>query len=138
MARDKDGNTTTSPTRQVSVPLDDQNAVFASAFSGAWGTPTVGGDFQGAVHWVSLSEDPTATFTYSFNGTYVGWIAHPGLENPSTANVVIDGGLPQSVDLWASAGPRKLVFERTLSPGAHTITISVVAGRITVDGLVVR
>lgn len=136
-ATDPAGNTRTSETRVVSVPLDDGNAVFAAAYTGNVTVGAGGDSFLGSLHTLSPADggNPVAgTFTHTFNGTSVAVIAPAG----GTATVAIDGGAPVPLDLSA-AGPRSKVFERTgLAPGPHTIVIVAQSGAVNLDGFVFR
>jgi hypothetical protein len=131
-ATDRAGNTRTSPTRRISVPLDDANDMFVSSFvPGAWTSADQG--FLQTLHVTSVLD---ATFTHTFQHGYVAWIARPTI---GTATVSIDGGPEVIVDLNA-VGERVKVFEQGgLDPSvAHEIEISQTSGEITVDALVLR
>lgn len=132
-ATDRAGNTRTSQTRRISVPLDDANPVFASSFlPGVWTSADQG--FLQTLHVTSVLD---ATFTHTFQHGYVAWIARPTV---GTATVSIDAGPEVIVDLNAVSGERVKVFEQGgLDPSfTHTIEISLTSGEITVDGFVLR
>ncbi|MGH3092072.1 MAG: hypothetical protein ACRDOG_07070 [Gaiellaceae bacterium] len=132
-ATDRAGNTRTSPTRRISVPLDDANPVFASSFlPGMWTSADQG--FLQTLHLTSVLD---ATFTHTFQHGYVAWIARPTV---GTATVGIDAGPEVIVDLNAVSGERVKVFDQGgLDPSVtHTIEISLTSGEITVDGFVFR
>jgi hypothetical protein len=135
VATDRHGNVTATAPRAMSVPLDDANAAFAGAWTGSW-TPETGlaDRFLGTRQ---TSTDATAAFTYSFDGSYVAWI---GTGDPNgTATVTIDDGSPQTVDLAPFAGAaRAVVFQTTLDPGRHTITIMPTGTQIEIDGIATR
>jgi hypothetical protein len=133
VAVDRHGNRARSPVALVSVPLDDTNTAFVASFSGAWtafgGSP---GHFLDTLH---VSSEARASFSYAFTGSHVAWIAPATAGN---ADVQIDGGPPEAVDLAAFSGHRQVVFARELAPGPHTVTITVVGGSVAIDALVVR
>jgi hypothetical protein len=130
-ATDRVGLTTTSATRQVTVPWDDGNAVFASAYAGTWFLSGFSTYFLGGAHAL----DATGTFTHVFNGTSVTLISG-GLDG--TATVTIDAEPPVVVTL-NSAQFRRKVFERTgLAPGPHTIVIAQQSGFFPIDAFVFR
>ena len=133
VAVDRHGNTTVSPVRFVSVPLDDQ----ALTYGGAWsGTGALATDFMATRQ---SSSEVNATASYTFTGDYVAWIAPGG--GPGIASVSIDGLFQASVDLSLFGGPQQVVFERSSlpTPGPmHTILITVDSGTAPVDGIVVR
>jgi hypothetical protein len=93
-------------------------------YSGTWGTATGISDlYNGTTHWSSTSG---STATYTFTGTKV---AIHGVKDADQgiAGISVDGGSVTYVDdyspsrlaqatLWSSSG---------LSPGTHTVTISV-------------
>jgi hypothetical protein len=133
VAVDRQGNRARSPVALVSVPLDDANSAFANSFDGAW--TAVGGsagDFRGTLHVASQAQ---ARFSYAFTGSNVAWIAPA---SAGSADVQIDGGAPEAVDLAAHSGHRQVVFARELSPGPHTVTVTVASGTVAFDALVVR
>lgn len=130
-ATDAAGNTRTSATRQISVPLDDATLAADGAFEGMW-TTVAGSGFLSTLH---TSASPDDTFTHTFTGRYIAWIALP---MDGKAEVSIDGGVPEPVDLSAFSGERAKVFERSLAAGVHEVTISVLESGFTVDGLVFR
>ncbi|HWM13155.1 MAG TPA: hypothetical protein VNO56_01600 [Gaiellaceae bacterium] len=136
VAFDKHGNTTVSPVRLVSVPVDDD----ALVYTGTWvGTGAAATDFMATRQ---SSSEVNATATYTFAGDYVAWIA-PGDVGPGLATVLVDGVNQGTVDLGLVSGPRRVVFQQSSippppAPGPHTIVIQVAAGTVLVDGIVVR
>ena len=130
-ATDSVGLTTTSETRQVAVPWDDGNAIFASAYGGTWFLSGFSSYFLGGAHTL----DATGTFTHTFSGTSVTLIGG-GLDG--TAAVTIDAEPPVVVTL-TSGQFRRQVFERTgLAPGPHTIVIAQQSGFVPIDGFIFR
>ena len=129
VAVDRQGNTTVSPIRLVSVPVDDD----ALTYTGTWATGGTPDDFRGTLQ---TSSDANATASYSFNGQYVAWVAPGG---GGMADVWVDGVLQGTVDLIAFTGPRRVVFQHTFAlAGSHTILIDVLVGPVPVDGIIVR
>ena len=129
VAADRQGNSTVSPIRLVSVPVDDD----ALTYTGTWATGGTPDDFLGTLQ---SSSDANATASYSFNGQYVAWVAPGG---GGMADVWVDGVLLGTVDLIAFSGPRRVVFQHTFaSAGSRTILIDVLVGPVSVDGIIVR
>jgi hypothetical protein len=128
VAVDRQGNTKVSPTRLVSVPVDDD----ALTYTGTWTTGGTSDDFRGTLR---SSSEAGATASYSFNGQYVAWVAPGGSGH---AGVWIDGQFAESVQLNNFTGPRQVVFVWLFaSAGSHTIEIDVVTGPVPVDGIIV-
>lgn len=138
VATDRHGNSTASAEVPVSVPFDDANAVFSAAYAGTWTNTPLGTPFMGTLRHTVV---PASTFTYTFMGSEVSWIA-PGAPTglPGSATVAIDGGAATTVDPSTSSGERAMVFTVSgLDPSLpHTIVITHVSGAITVDALLVR
>ncbi|HXV32418.1 MAG TPA: hypothetical protein VD769_00305 [Gaiellaceae bacterium] len=137
-ATDRAGNTRTSGIRVVSVPFDDANALFGTAYTGNVTVGAGGDSFLDSLHLLlpaDMANPVAGTFTHTFAGTSVAVIASTG----GTATVTIDGGPPELLDTSA-AGPRTKVFERTgLTPGPHTIVIVAQPGAaVSLDGFVFR
>jgi hypothetical protein len=132
VAVDRHGNQRISPTRLVSVPIDDD----ALTYTGTWtmgGTPD---DFLGTLH---SSSEAGATASYTFNGQYVAWVAPGGGGGDARADVWIDGQFAEAVPLYNFTGPRQVVFVWIFaSAGSHTIQIRPVIGPVSVDGIIVR
>jgi hypothetical protein len=132
VAVDRQGNRRISPTRLVSVPVDDRSPDLL--YNTPWIQGGEPGDFMGTL---SNSTTPDDTVMYTFTGRYVAWVAPGNVDGD--ASVTIDGALPaESVSLGGSSGRRKIVFEKALASGSHTITIAVTAGTVPIDGIVVR
>jgi hypothetical protein len=135
-ATDGAGNVS-SVERPVSVPFDDNNPVFASAYAGTFDSKASGSEcFQSWVHVL----DTNGTFTYTFTGTSVTVLGYSLPFQPGTATVSIDGEPPVLVDpTLLPAGCSRKVFERSgLAPGSHTIVIARQTGQVTLDGFVFR
>ena len=133
-ATDRAGNSRTSPTRRVSVPLDDTHEELTAAFVGdSWHVEPIPG-FLGALRVTGAPED---TFVYQFMGSYVAWIAS---QMDGVASVTVDEPPAVLVDLRDVGAERVTVFERGgLDPSVpHTITIAVEQNGFDVDGFVFR
>lgn len=66
---------------------------------------------------------------------YTAWIARG---TGGVARVTVDGVL-ETVTLPGGDETRRIVFSRTGLPvGAHNVTIEVVSGTVSIDGLVIR
>ena len=132
-AVDRQGNRR-SLTRLFTMPIDDASPLLAGAYTGRWNAvvdaPLL---FMRTFH---RSDSLDASFTYSFTGTYVAWLATTSCCN--AVNVSIDGGPPQTV---MANGQRK-PFERSdLPSGRHILTISLPPGSppgFTIDAVVSR
>ena len=83
--------------------------------------------------------------SYTFTGRSIGIVATRA-NNRGRFEVRIDGGAPTVVDLFNGAlQPRRIVFQRALAAGSHTITVRVLgqrnaastANRVDLDGFVV-
>ncbi len=132
IARDRQANWRRSRSVVVTVPFDDDNPALVDGYGGTWASSSVKGSFRGTQHSTSA---PKATVSYAFTGRHTAWIASGGT---GIASVQVDGGALAFVDLRAVRGPRRVVFARSLRPGAHTVTITVVRGTVNVDGIAVR
>ena len=69
--------------------------------------------------------DENASFTYTFEGTDIAWLADKGPDR-GTATVAVDGGAPVTVDQHADvATPVERIFEKTgLDMGTHTMEVT--------------
>ena len=134
VAVDRHGNRRISPTRLVSVPVDDASDP-PLVYNGTW---THGaGDALDFHDTVSSSTTLNDTMTYMFTGRYVAWVAPGNVDGE--ASVTIDAMPAEMVTLGGSTGRRKIVFDETLaSVGPHTITIAVTGGTVSIDGIIVR
>ena len=137
VALDRQGNTSVSPIRLVSVPIDDTNP--SLIYSGTWthgpGDPL---DFR---ETLSTSMDVCCTLStvaITFTGRYVAWVA-PGATEDDYATVSTEGipSAPVFLDLFN--GRRNIVFEHTFATvGTRTLTIQAITGAIPIDGIIVR
>lgn len=130
VAVDKHGNRRVSPTRLVSVPIDDRNASFS--YTGTWvlgGSPV---DFKSTLSTSSMNAD---SVTLSFNKRYVAWVAPRGGGGQATVST---GGGGTTVVLDGS-GARQIVFQHTFASAVgNSITITVDTGPVPIDGIIVR
>jgi hypothetical protein len=81
-----------------------------------------------------------ASVTFRFTGRAVGWVSVRATSR-GNARVTIDGTYAKAVYLYGSTAYRRLVFARNLTPGPHTMKITVLGTsgrpRIDVDGFIV-
>ena len=132
-ATDRAGNTRTSATRRISVPLDDAHDELMGAFVGdSWHVEPI----PGFLDSVQVTGAPEDTFVYEFEGGYVAWIAS---QMDGVASVIVDDLPAVLVDL-RDVGEHVKVFERGgLDPTVlHTIAIAVDQNGFNVDGFVFR
>lgn len=112
---------------------DFQESSAKITYRGTWKRVKASSYWRGASRYATSS---TAAATFTFKGTSVAWISPVG-RNQGAARIFVDGGLVQTVDLFAEAkGSPRVVFERTwASTGTHTIRIEVIgtSGRPRVD-----
>jgi hypothetical protein len=139
VARDRHGNMSKSSAWSVSVPLDDANAAFSGAYSGAWTTTPEGAPFQGTLHSTSTVDSAfTYTFTVTHPDTRIAWIG-PGTPGGGMAAVSLDGLPPVIAQQHDTDVDRQVVWEGSdPALGTHTIVIANVSGTIAIDGLVIR
>lgn len=118
-----------SAAQHLRVVQDGSSSVH---YTGTWLRRTPAGASGGTVR-SSTVKGSVARFT--FTGRSVAWVAPVGTTRGS-AVVTIDGGSPQTINLYAPAAPRQVVFARRFgSVGTHTIRIRVLgtAGHARVD-----
>jgi hypothetical protein len=129
VAVDKHGNTTTSPVRIVSVPVDDGSFTFGGTWT-AGGSPL---DFMGTLR---TAGDPGATASYAFTGRHVALVAPGGT---GSAQVVIEGVIQPGINLASFTGPRQIVFEASFPTATpQTLVLTVLGGPFPIDGIIVR
>ena len=132
VAVDRQGNRRVSPTRLVSVPIDDTSPDLV--YNTLWTPGGEPGDFMGTL---SSSPNMSDSVELMFTGRYVAWVAPGG--GDGIASVLIDGAHAADVTLAGFSGRRKIVFENTFpNVDDHTITITVISGTVPVDGIIVR
>jgi hypothetical protein len=132
-ATDRAGNTRTSATRRISVPLDDAHDELMGAFVGdSWHAEPI----PGFLDSVQVTGAPEDTFVHEFEGGYVAWIAS---QMDGVASVIVDDLPAVLVDL-RDVGEHVKVFEQGgLDPTVlHTIAIAVDQNGFNVDGFVFR
>jgi hypothetical protein len=58
----------------------------------------------------------------AFTGTYIAWLAK---KSPvyGKAKLILDGGAPETIDLYNSTAVFTKVWEKTLDAGPHTLRI---------------
>ncbi len=133
VAVDRHGNQRISPTRLVSVPIDDASdppLVYTGTWTQGPGDPL---DFRDTL---SSSATPNDTMVLTFTGQYVSWVAPGGGDGVAS---VLTEGAPTIVTLAGFSGRRTIVFQDTFaSVGPHSITITVTGGTVPIDGIIVR
>jgi N-acetylmuramoyl-L-alanine amidase len=97
-------------------PQSDSRIAYEGSWATWYSTSAYGGSF-----YYSLSP---AKATIAFDGTYLAWIAQKGPLN-GKAKVILDGGDPQTVDLYDSSYVSKQAVYNTgvLDDGPHTVSI---------------
>jgi hypothetical protein len=100
----------------------------AITYTGSWSSSTfqsfgVTDYFDGSE---SSSSTPGASASFTFTGPTIEWIGSTN-DNQGYASVSIDGGTPTTVDTYSPTSDDQVtLFKSTgLSPGKHTITITV-------------
>ncbi len=131
VATDRQGNRARSAVVPATVPLDDSNPALATSFTEPWTATASNGAFLATLHSTSSAG---AIFSYSFNGSHTAWIAPA---SQGTAEVRIDGGAPEAIDLGVFNGVRQVVFARDVPAGVHTVAMTVTSGTVSVDAIVV-
>src|SRR4051812_23482489 len=114
----------------------DENGFLASAWKGKWTTDAgVAGAYGGTVRWTAGSGQATIVdrvqFTVSGNAA---WVSTLGPDR-GQAQVQIDNGKPDVVDLYSpTAQPARVAWAKdALPPGQHTITVTVLGKRSTLN-----
>jgi hypothetical protein len=136
VAVDRQGNRRISPTRLVSVPIDDASEP-PLVYTGTWAHGP--GDPQDFRDTLSSSATLDDTVVLTFTGRYVAWVAPGG--GDGVASVMTDGVPAGEVFLADFSGRRRIVFQHTFaSAGTHSITITVTSdgGTVPIDGIIVR
>jgi hypothetical protein len=89
---------------------------------------TTSGNWQPHTDGEIISDEPDASATVKFNGTRLRWIASKE-NNRGLATVQMDGGAPQTIDLYTYCvvpQPHRIIFDSgELPPGEHTLTLQV-------------
>ncbi len=134
VARDGGANVTISQVRPVTFPIDDGNAQMS--YAGTWATTSADGlDYLATLHTTTDVTTP-ATMTVTFQGATVAILARGSC---GTAAVAIDGGSATPTTQLCGNEHRAIVYRAdSLTPGAHTLTLTVNGGTFGFDGLVVR
>lgn len=114
----------------------DENGFAAAAWKGNWTTDTgIAGAYGGTVRWAAGSAVATIVdrtqFTVSGNAA---WVSTLGPDR-GQAQVQIDGGKPDVVDLYSpTVQPARVAWAKdALPPGQHTITVTVIGKKSTLN-----
>jgi hypothetical protein len=135
-ATDCAGNASSFAAGPSSPLVATQQTSSSISYSGNWSNASVSGAWGGSLAY-STSSRSSATLT--FIGRAVAFVSALG-SNRGQAEVSMDGGPPQTIDLNAGQNKlRQVVFERSFASSSwHTLTVTVVgtAGhpRVDVDG----
>ncbi len=122
----------------------NQESAAGITYAGTWTTASDTTASGGALRFASAA---AATATYTFTGRNVAW-ATVKANSRGRAEVRIDGVLISTIDLYqssATAAVRRVVFQRELTPGVHTLevralgtkTVASTGTRVDVDAFVV-
>jgi hypothetical protein len=132
VAGDRQGNSSVSPIRVVSIPIDDTNPLLT--YTGLWSQDlAVPQDFRGTLH---TSQDwENGSINSIFSGTYVAVVGR-GL--CGWGYVTIDALPKETWGQLCDDEKRAIVYERTLSAGAHTLLLELGGGLPAIDGILVR
>jgi len=138
-ASDRQGNTTVSPIRVVSVPTDDTAFVYSG-----WSALASPDAFLGTLH-TALDDETPDTATYGpFSGTSVAVVAPVGSSwINSRGDVYVDDVFIGSFEpgVFGTAATRRIVFATSgLDPTVpHTLEIvDAAGGMLPLDGIIVR
>jgi hypothetical protein len=107
-------------------PIDD-TGIAATLFKGTWTNVTLAGTYGGTVKRSSSSANatlvPAVTFTVTGNAAWVSTLG----PDQGLAQIQVDGGKPEVVDLYAATVQTgRVVWARdALAAGTHTVTLSV-------------
>jgi murein DD-endopeptidase MepM/ murein hydrolase activator NlpD len=107
------------PTPTTIYPRYEQNDT-RLAYSGTWTPVSTPYAYGGSFRYANSSG---SSVNVAFSGTYIAWIAK---KSPvyGKAKVILDGGTPETVDLYASSEEwKQTVWEKTLPDGPHTLRI---------------
>jgi hypothetical protein len=134
VAQDGGENVTTSQVRSITFPIDDGNAQMS--YAGTWATSNADGlDYLATLHTTTDTTTP-ATMTVTFQGSTVAILARGSC---GTGSVAIDGGSATPTTQLCGDEHRAIVYRAdSLTPGTHTLTLTVDGGTFRFDGLVVR
>jgi hypothetical protein len=108
------------------VPADE-GGMAPSQFKGTWTSVALAGTYGGSVKRASTSAQatlvPAVTFTVSGNAAWVSTLG----PDQGLAQVQVDGGTPQVVDLYSpTVEVGRVVWARdALAAGVHTVTLTV-------------
>jgi hypothetical protein len=118
----------------MTFPIDDGNAQMS--YAGTWVTSNADGlDYLATLHTTTDIATP-ATVTVTFQGSSVAILARGSC---GTGTVAIDGGSATPVTQLCGNEHRAIVYRATsLTPGTHTLILTVDGGKFGFDGLVVR
>lgn len=107
----------------------------AITYRGSWGTSSpellgTGGQADYLNETLHNDAKPGDSASFTFTGTSIQWIGSTNHDH-GHASVSVDGGAPATVDTYSPQWDKqKVLFEKDgLTPGGHTITITVTSGK---------
>ncbi|WP_293771210.1 S8 family serine peptidase [Sporichthya sp.] len=108
------------------LSLRQQNASTVTYPAGSWTTYSYSAASGGSY---ATSRTAGAKVRLSFTGTQVDWIGLTG-SNRGRAEVYLDGVFQRTVDAYSSSRqPRRILFNKTVPAGSHTLVIKVLGTR---------
>jgi hypothetical protein len=105
-------------------------------YTGTWNLFTGTGPYNGTLHY-SLTTGQSASFTFSGTGITLLYTGHT---NRGVLNIAIDGTPVAALNQYATTlqWQRQWVYGGSLTPGAHTLTLSHASGQVVdVDAIIV-
>ena len=137
-ATDKAGNVSGFTTGSKFTLTAFQETAGSINFSSGWTQQALSGAFGGSVKFAKLAGK---TATFSFTGSQVAWVSTIGT-NRGSATVKLNGGAANTVSTHgASLTTATVVFFKTVTSGAHTLTLKVLGTsghpRVDVDAFLV-
>jgi hypothetical protein len=117
------------------LPVDDAN-IPASSYKGTWTALTgtaAAGNYNSTTHWAAGSANVGQTVSFTVTGN-AAWVGRRGPDE-GQAQVQVDGGTPQVVDLYSPTEVLgTVVWARDgLAAGNHTVTITVLGKKSTLN-----
>lgn len=137
-ATDKAGNVSGYTTGSKFTLTAFQETAGSINFSSGWTRQALSGAFAGSVKFAKISGK---TAKFSFTGSQVAWVSTLGA-NRGSATVKLNGGTTTTVSTHgASLKTAMVVFVKTVTGGAHTLTLKVLGTsghpRVDVDAFLV-
>lgn len=140
IAVDRQGNQRVSPTRLVTVPLDDTTLFSSGSSMGTWTLGGTSGDFRGTLHTTTDLGPPPASIAFSWDGGYLAIIGPTGANALDTEGslfvdeLLVDTFQPDDM----TTGRRRILFTHEAAPGAYTVRIEAAGTGLVLDGIITR